>query len=229
MGLFGKLTGKDRAESWKILSEEMGAEFMDRGMLKGGPKIVLPYKNWNIEMDMYTETRQGNDGPNRAMEGAVVLGGNHNSSITYTRIFVPFVKGSDFNLSVYKEGGLSKMMKVFGGQDIEIGIPDFDKDYRVKSNDEEKTKRLFQQEEFSRLLRANVAQGLFEIQDNKGLFTRKENVTMSHVLYRQVGEITDHERVKNLFHLLGVTLDLLVTEGKAKDMTVSEFAYSRDE
>lgn len=214
MGLFSKLTGKDRTESWKLLSEEMGAQFIDRGMLKGGPKIVAAYKNWEIEMDMYTETHQNN---------------GHNTSTNYTRIVAPFVKQNDYTITIYKEGGLSKALKIFGGKDIEIGIPEFDRDYRVKSNDAEQTARLFENDKFRNLLTENIANGLFDISDNKGLFTKKENVTMSHVLYRQTGEITDHDWIKTLFMMVGYTLDLMGEIGKATEMSVSEMAYSHED
>lgn len=214
MGLFSKLTGKDRAESWKLLSEEMGAQFIDRGMLKGGPKLVATYKNWEIEMDMYTETHQNN---------------GHNTSTTYTRIVAPFVKQNDYTITIYKEGGWSKALKIFGGKDIEIGIPEFDRDYRVKSNDAEQTARLFENDKFRKLLTENIVNGLFDISDNKGLFTKKENVTMSHVLYRQIGEITDREWIKTLFMMVGYTLDLMVEIGKATEMSVSEMAYSHED
>ncbi|ETA82492.1 hypothetical protein [Youngiibacter fragilis] len=110
MGLFSKLTGKDRAESWKLLSEEIGDQFIDRGMLKGGPKVVATYKNWEIEMDMYSETHNNRPAGHD----------NHSHSTTthYTRIVASFVKKNDYNLTIYRESGITKAMKIFGGQDI---------------------------------------------------------------------------------------------------------------
>lgn len=221
MGLFSKLTGKDRAESWKLLSEEMGAQFIDRGMLKGGPKVVATYKNWEIEMDMYTETN--NTGP------AGHDNHNHSTTTSYTRIVAPFVKKNDFNLTVYREHGLSKAMKIFGGQDIEIGNPEFDKNYRVKSNDAEQTVGLFMNEKFNKMVTENIGNGVLEISDIKGLFTKKENVTMSKVSYVVVGEILDHEWLKSLFMMIGYTLDMMVEIGKASESSASDIAYAHDD
>lgn len=135
MGLFSKITGKDRAESWKLLSEEMGAQFIDRGMLKGGAKVVATYKNWEIEMDMFTVQHQNDHGPGMNSGQGINIGHNANAPTQYTRIVAPFVKKSDYSLNIHRESGFSKAMKIFGGQDIEIGIPEFDKNYKVKSND----------------------------------------------------------------------------------------------
>lgn len=221
MGLFSKLTGKDRAESWKLLSEEMGAQFIDRGMLNGGPKVVVTYKNWEIEMDMYTVNNH-TDHDNRNRIG--------NDTVThYTRIVAPFVKKSDYSLNIHRESGISKAMKIFGGQDIEIGNPEFDKNYKIKSNDEDQTIALFKNEKFSNIITGNIGNGLLEIEDIKGLFTKKDNVTMSKVSYKVVGEILDHEWLKSLFMMIGYTLDQMVEIGKASEKPVSELAYSHDD
>lgn len=221
MGLFSKLTGKDRAESWKLLSEEMGAQFIDRGMLKGGPKVVATYKNWEIEMDMYTEDNHTNH-DNRNSIG-------HDTVTHFTRIVAPFVKKNDYTLTIYRESGLSKTLKIFGGQDIEIGNPEFDKNYRVKSNDAEQTVGLFMNEKFNNMVTENIGNGVLEISDIKGLFTKKENVTMSKVSYVVVGEILDHEWLKSLFMMIGYTLDMMVEIGKASESPVSDIAYAHDD
>jgi hypothetical protein len=220
MGLFSKLTGKDRAESWKLLSEEMGAQFIDRGMLKGGPKVVATYKNWEIEMDMYSETNNTHNSNDN---------NNHSTTTHYTRIVAPFVKKNDYNLTIFRESGLTKALKIFGGKDIEIGNPEFDKNYRVKSNDAEQTVGLFMNEKFNKMITENIGNGLLEISNIKGVFTKKENVTMSKVSYTVVGEILDHEWLKSLFMMVGNTLDQMVEIGKASEMAPSELAYSHEE
>jgi hypothetical protein len=229
MGLFSKLTGKDRAESWKLLSEEMGAQFIDRGALKGGPKVVATYKNWEIEMDMYSVQNQNSHGPGTNTGQGINIGRNANTTTHYTRIVAPFVKKSDYSLNIHRESGFSKALKIFGGKDIEIGNPEFDKNYRVKSNDEEQTIALFMNEKFSNIVTGNIGNGLLEIEDIKGLFTKKDNVTMSRVSYTVVGEILDHEWLKSLFMMVGVVLDQMVEIGKASEQSVSDLAYSHED
>jgi len=229
MGLFSKLTGKDRAESWKLLSEEMGAQFIDRGALKGGPKVVATYKNWEIEMDMYSVQNQNSHGPGTNSGQGINIGPNANTTTHYTRIVAPFVKKSDYSLNIHRESGFSKALKIFGVKDIEIGNPEFDKNYRVKSNDEEQTIALFMNEKFSNIVTGNIGNGLLEIEDIKGLFTKKDNVTMSRVSYTVVGEILDHEWLKSLFMMVGVVLDQMVEIGKASEQSVSDLAYSHED
>lgn len=208
MGLFDKLLGKDRQEAWKTLSEEMGALYVDRGLLKGGPMVILNYKNWEITLDVYTESS----------------GGENRTSTTYTRIAVPFVKSSDFTLTVYPERTVQKLTKRLGSQDIIIGIPEIDDMFMIKSNDSQKAKYVVMNEKFQYLLQG-MGNARLGIQDSKGLFTRKENVVFSEIIYQHVGVISDMEMIKSMFSLVEVSLDLMVEIGKASGESVKKIAY----
>jgi len=208
MGLFDKLLGKDRQEAWKILSEEMGALYIDRGLFKGGPMVILNYKNWEITLDVYTER----------------TGGQNSTSTSYTRIAVPFVKLSDFNLTVYPEKSIQKLTKRLGSQDIIIGIPEIDDMFMIKSNDSQKAKYVVTNERFQHLLHG-MGTARLVIQDSKGLFTRQENVVFSEINYQHVGMIRDLEMIKSMFMLVEVSLDLMVKIGKASSESVKKTAY----
>ncbi|MGV3460116.1 MAG: hypothetical protein ACO1N9_06645 [Flavobacterium sp.] len=53
-----------------------------------------------------------------------------------------FTSHDDFRFEVYETNLLNKIGKLFGMQDIKTGIPDFDKKFIIKSNNEIKIKEL---------------------------------------------------------------------------------------
>lgn len=66
--------------------------------------------------------------------GTIVQGsGKHRSYLTYARFSCQNPQNREFK--IYREGILSKLGKSLGGQDIQIGDPEFDKTFIVKGDE----------------------------------------------------------------------------------------------
>ncbi|HZF62912.1 MAG TPA: hypothetical protein VEZ55_00420 [Chitinophagaceae bacterium] len=69
-------------------------------------------------------------------------GGGFEGGFAFTQ-FLTSLEDKDFQFAVYKQGLLQEAGKLLGMQDVEIGHPEFDKKYIIKSNQDEKVRRLF--------------------------------------------------------------------------------------
>src|SRR5271154_1592971 len=116
MGWFGP--SKD--EVWRQLSQEIGAEFVEGGFLKGN-KVQVQVKPWTITLDIYTES-------------------TGETSVTYTRMRAPYVNPEGFRFTIYRKGIFSELGKLLGMQDIEVGDPEFDEAFIIMGNDEARVK-----------------------------------------------------------------------------------------
>lgn len=95
-----------------------------------------PSSNWDFIWGKYP-TIEGNI-KGIPFYGYMYSKGSGKNQVTYTA-FTLTLEGKNLtgkSLTVYKEGFFSKIGKAFGGQDIQIGNEDFDKNYIIKSNDE---------------------------------------------------------------------------------------------
>lgn len=184
MGLFGT----SRKEVWKQLSDEINANYIEGSLFKG-PRIEYKHNNWTIYLDTYTVS-------------------TGKSSITYTRMRVPFINQKKFLFKVYRKGVFSNIGKAFGMQDIEIGYDYFDNDYIIKGDDEVLLRRLFQNHKIRNLIEKQ-SRILLEIKDNEGRFGPKFNDNESELYFIVVGVIKDKDRLKNLFELFVKIIDEL--------------------
>jgi hypothetical protein len=70
-------------------------------------------------------------------------GGGFESGYEFTRLTAGLANNNDFNFAIHHEGFIDTMGKFFGMEDIEIGYPEFDKKLIVKTNDAERVKTIF--------------------------------------------------------------------------------------
>jgi hypothetical protein len=183
MGLFGK----SRNEVWKQLSREINANFIEGGLFQS-PRVELKHHNWIIYLDTYTVS-------------------TGKSSITYTRMRVPLINKKKFNFKIYRRGIGSNIGKALGMQDIKIGYDDwFDRDFIIKSNDEELLIRLLQNHNIRRLIEKQ-SKIVFELKDNEGRFGPKYDENESILYFVVVGVIKNKERLKDLYDLFKEVLN----------------------
>ena len=220
MGWVKKLFGGDHRDNWERLSSEVGAEFIEGGFFKGSHKVRLAFEEWVITLDTYTVS-------------------TGKSTITFTRIQAPFTNLDGFEFTVYRKTWASGVGKLLGMQDVTVGGPgfdnlqpmfgtsgyvdpeliesgdtQFDQDFIVKSNNEEKVRSLFKAIRIRDLLQAQPELDL-RIKEPTRLFSGKK-VPDEVILYFQVtGIITDVERLKKLFELFKEVLKELKASGTA--------------
>lgn len=190
MGLFGP----SKNEIWQALSEEIQATY-DAGSFWTGSRVEARHNNWTITLDTYTQS-----------------GGNN--SVTYTRMRAPFVNAGGFKFKIHKQGFFSGIGKALGGQDIEVGYPEFDGVYVIKGNDEDRVCQLFMNEKV-RMLITSLTRIYMEIRPNEGMLGPKFAEDESELYFLISGVMKDLEQLKTLFELFSEVLDSMVNSGVA--------------
>jgi len=194
MSILRQMFGPSKSEIWKELSGEIGADYFEGGFLKNG-KITLEHGEWVITLDTY----------------AVHTG---KSTIIYTRMRAPYVNKDGFRFTIYRKSIFSWVGKLFKMQDIEIGDPQFDEDFIVQGEPEEKVKRLLSNRKIRELIE-NQKTIHFMVKDDEGWFKQKFPEGVDELHFQVVGIIKDKERLKELFDLFSEVLDELCRIGSA--------------
>ncbi|MHC1707678.1 MAG: hypothetical protein AB9842_09170 [Bacteroidales bacterium] len=188
------LFGPSRKEIWEKLCQETGADFIKGGFWKGD-KVQLLVRNWTISLDIYT----------------VSTGKSHQH---YTHIRVPFRNKDGFRFLISRRKIFSDIQKIFGMQDIEIGETEFDRDFIIKANNEEKVKHMLLNKNIRELITIQPKLK-FEIKDNEGWFGKKFPEDADVLIFKVHGIIKDTVLLKSLFELFAVTLNYLCESGSA--------------
>ena len=194
MGLLRQLFGPSKEEIWRQLCQETGAEFVKGGFWRGG-KVVARVNERTVTLDTYV----------------VSTGESHT---TYTRLRAPYVNRDGFRFTVYRQGFFSELGKFLGMQDIEVGYPDFDPDFIIKSHDEAKVRALFANPKLRELIQAQPSIHL-EVKDDEGWFGADFPDGVDELYFQVVGVIKDVDQLKSLFHLFAEVLHQLCHIGSA--------------
>jgi len=188
MSLLKKFFGPSKVEIWHQLSNEIDGNFISGGFWKSD-KVTLKHKEWTITLDTYSVAAQS-------------------GSMTYTRMRVPYENKDKFFFTIYPEGLFSTFGKILGMQDIIIGFPEFDKKFIIKSNNPDKIKKLLQNEEIRNLIKQQPDIH-FEVKDDEGWFGEDFPEGIDELYFEVPQLILDVERLRKLYELFAVTLDLL--------------------
>lgn len=211
MNLFRRVFGASQNDVWKQLSDELGAKFIKGGFFKSS-KVEARIKSWTITLDTYTVS-------------------TGKASVTYTRMRAPFVNHNGFRFLIYRKSPFSAVGKLLGMQDVEVGgpkfesleplfgvpsyvdlhfiessDPEFDREFIIKSNDEEKVSRLFKQSKIRELIRSQPAIEL-QVKSRGGWLNRAKKKGSDELHFQVTGVIKDLQRLKSLFELYAEVLD----------------------
>jgi hypothetical protein len=189
-----KLFGPSKEEVWQQLCNEVGAEYINNEIWKGD-KVVAKVKDWTITLDTYT----------------VSTGKSH---VTYTRMRAPYVNADGFRFKIYRKNIFSGIGKYFGMKDLEIGYPEFDRDFIIKASDESKTRSLFMNDKIRMLIQQQPAISL-EVKDDEGWFGKNFPEGVDELYFQVTGVIADIKRLKSIYELFGETLNHLCHIGSA--------------
>ncbi|QOG01995.1 hypothetical protein [Flavobacterium sp. MDT1-60] len=173
---------------WQEFAEETGGTFKV-GYSWISDSTEIEYKNWKIIFDNFT-----------------VCSGKYNTETV--RVITPIIVKDGFKFEIYRPGFIRKIEKLFGAQDIEIGYPDFDKAFIIKSNKEFKIKALLRNKEI-RYLIASLPEVNLEISDHKEIWGDKLPENEYELSYFMDGEIHNLETLKLLLQLFKLILDEL--------------------
>ena len=191
MGILRGIFGPSKDEIWQRLSTEIGAEFTAGGFWKGS-KVQAHVQHWTVTLDTCTE---GED--------------------TYTRLRAPYVNKDGFRFTIYRKVMLvSGLAKLLGMQDVEVGYPDFDRDFIIKGNDEAKVRALFADHGIRTLIQAQPSIH-FGVRDDEGWFQASFPEGVDELYFAIMGTIKDLDRLKSLFDLFAAVLNRLCHIGSA--------------
>lgn len=190
MGLFGP----SKREIWQQLAEEIQADYVNNGFW-GGDRVEVHVDNWVVVLDTYTVS-------------------TGKSSITYTRMRAPFVNLDNFYFKIYRAGLFSDLGKMLGMEDINVGYEEFDEDFIIKGNSEEKLRQLFANESIRALIQ-DQPQISLEIKDDEGFFKAHFPEGVDELYFQVTGVIKDIDRLKELYELFAEVLKQLCSMGSA--------------
>jgi hypothetical protein len=190
MGLFGR----KKDDVWCQLCQQTGAEFVKGGFLKGS-KVLAHVGPWTITLDTYTVS-------------------TGHSSVTYTRMRVPFVNPGGFRFTIYRKGLFSGLGKLLGMQDIEVGDIEFDEAFIIKATDEWKVRELLSNPKVRQMLQEQPRIRL-EVKDSEGWFGPRFPENVDELYFQVSGVLTDIDLLKGLFALFAAVLDQLCRIGSA--------------
>lgn len=181
-------TSKNNINTWQEFAKETNGAFVE-GWSWRSDSTVIDYKNWKIIFDNYK-----------------IWSGKHSTDMT--RVVVPISLNDNFRFEIYHEGFIRRIEKFFGAQDIEIGIPDFDKAFTIKSNNEFKIKALLRNKEIRNLIDSQTDLNIL-ISHQKGIWENKLPQNEFELSYFADGEIENIETLKSLLSLVKALLDEL--------------------
>jgi len=141
-----KIFGPSQEEIWGQFAKEIDAYF-ENGSILETKEIVSKYDPWVITIDTYTQSI-----------GEI--------KTKYTRFSAPIINNNDFNFEIYRRNRFNNIEIKLGMQDINIGYPDFDRDFIIKGNDEDKIAELFSSDRIRQLIN-NQSNIRFKIIENK--------------------------------------------------------------
>jgi len=188
-----QLDARGGDESWQQLCGRISADCFAR--FWRGNKVQVPYKNWRITLDTNT----------------VPTG---ESSVTVTRMRVPFVNRDGFRFKLYRKDFFSALGQLCGMHTIKSGYPEFDRDFIEQGTDEEKVRNLLSVPNIRQLVQAQPAINL-EVRDNEGWLGVSFPAEVDELCFRAAGFINDVEQLKLLFALCAEILDHLCRTGSA--------------
>jgi len=190
MGLFGP----SKREIWQQLAEEIQANYVNNGFW-GGDRVEAHVDNWVVVLDTYTVS-------------------TGKSSMTYTRMRAPFVNLDNFYFKIYRSGIFSDLGKMLGMEDINVGYEEFDEDFIIKGNSEEKLRQLFANESIRALIQ-DQPQISLEIKDDEGFFKAHFPDGVDELYFQVTGVIKNIDRLKELYELFAEVLKQLCSMGSA--------------
>lgn len=194
MGILREIFGPSKKEIWQELCKQIGGDYEEGGFFKED-KVVVHIKQWTVTLDTYTVS-------------------TGKSSSTYTRIRAPYVNKDGIRFKIYRSGFFSNIGTALGMQDIEVGYPEFDEDFVIKGNNEQKIMDLLKNEKI-RMLMQQQPQFNLQVKDDEGCFGSDFPEGVDELYFSVYGVITDIEQLKSLFDLFAEVLDQLCIIGCA--------------
>jgi hypothetical protein len=131
-----------------------------------------------------------------------------------TRMRAPFVGRGRFRFKLQRRDLLDALARRLRVHSSETGQSDFDREFVVRSGDDEAVRRLFDSPDIRRLIQSQPSINL-EARGDDGPFGASLPNGVDELVLRAPGFVTDAERLRRLFALFALTLDRLCETGAA--------------
>ena len=131
-----------------------------------------------------------------------------------TRMRAPFVGRGRFRFKLQRRDLLDALARRLRVHSSETGQSDFDREFVVRSDDDEAVRRLFDSRDIRRLIQSQPSINL-EARGGDGPFGASLPEGVDELVLRAPGFVTDAERLRRLFALFALTLDRLCETGAA--------------
>jgi len=166
---------QQRDNAWKQLATDVGGEFISGGAFRAS-KVQAHIKQWTLTLDTYTLSAG-------------------DSTTTFTRLRSGLQNKVGLQFKLFREGLVGKLDKALGGQDIEIGVPDFDDAFVIQGSDPARMQALLTDVKIRQLIQGQ----------------RSITLTLKgdELRFEASGVIKDIPRLKSLFELFGELLNRL--------------------
>ncbi|MFL6335957.1 MAG: hypothetical protein ACJ754_21830 [Pyrinomonadaceae bacterium] len=131
-----------------------------------------------------------------------------------TRMRAPFVGRGRFRFKLQRRDLLDALARRLRIHSSETGQTDFDREFVVRSENDEAVRRLFDPQEIRRLIQSQPSLNL-EARGGDGPFGASLPEGVDELVLRAPGFVTDAERLRRLFALFALILDRLCETGAA--------------
>lgn len=182
------------------VGEEMWAEFCGRvdaalsEYVRTG-RARVSYRGWCVTLDT-----------NVVPAGA--------AAVVVTRMRAPFVGRGQFRFKLQRRDLLDALARRLRIHSSETGQGDFDREFVIRSEDDEGVRRLFDSPDIRRLIQSQPSINL-EARAGDGPFGASLPEGVDELVLRAPGFVTDAERLRRLFALFALILDRLCLTGAA--------------
>lgn len=181
-----------KQEVWRKFSEEVSGKFIQE-KLTGNISLEVIHGPWHVIFD----TSEA---------------GGHEEGFFSTRLRAPIVNPQGFRFKIHQEGFVTRVGKLVGLKDLEIGNAEFDEAFILKCEQKEKGLELFKNPEIqAQMLKMKNVH--LEIKDSEGRFGPKFMPDEDELCLEISGIVTELKTLEDLFHLFAITLDVLVDKG----------------
>jgi hypothetical protein len=125
-----------------------------------------------------------------------------------TAAFLPFKSKGSFSFDIHNRSLAGDVGKVFGGQDIEVGEVEFDRDYIIKGTDEKLVQQIFANQRIQELIKLQPHLKLFIQDEPKELAEHGTVPPGIHVLaFKDNSAINSFERLTLVHDLMQAVLE----------------------
>lgn len=189
--------GPSKDEVWQPFAEEIGAEFI-RGGVKDGwwageSKLTYHHKGWYITLDTYQDML------NRMMP-------------SYTRVRSPYFTKDEFEFSVHHKSLINNLLELAGFKHTVTGFENFDDEFIVKGNDEQKIKELFAVSRIRYIL-GQIREFDLKINDGESIFGNDLPKGVYEIYFRVEGVVKDTQKLQSYIDLFCELLEQLYKVG----------------